>query len=202
MKRDKRLTQSNLPLLSSGMQEKCRAYLEGQGALVSFNAQRDPLEALIVGAASCLYEFFHSNGYLIKRAEWDNRKIVRPLLSYKGWVYAFYGENDNPLYVGETHRAFKKRFGEHKKKAPWWRDWTRVKVLPCPNQSMRKVFESLIGVAGGYSANKAQPLGPDNIFDDVILSLLVLNNDVDERPEFPNDMVRDNAEAILALLSI
>ncbi|MBJ9897949.1 GIY-YIG nuclease family protein [Burkholderia cenocepacia] len=201
MKKDRRLTQSGLPVLSVGMQKNCRAALEGSGALVPFNKQRDPLESLIVGAASCLYEFFHSNGYLVHRAEWDGRKIVHSLLNYEGWVYAFYGENDDPLYVGETDRSFKVRFDEHKRKASWWSSWRRVKVLPCPNQSMRKMFESLIGLAGGYSANKAQPLGPDNIFDDVILSLLVLKNDTGEEPEFPNDMVRYNAEALLDLLS-
>ncbi|MBU9194689.1 GIY-YIG nuclease family protein [Burkholderia gladioli] len=200
MKKDNRLTQSGLSPLSVGMQRKIRADLLGNGELVPFNKQGAPLESFIVGAAHCLYEFFHSNGYMIHRAEWDGRKIVRALLDYEGWVYAFYGKDDDPLYIGETDRAFKVRFSEHKRKAPWWRRWDRVKVLPCPDQSMRKVFESLIGVAGGYSANKAQPSGPDNIFDDVILSLLSLENDAGEKPEFPNEMVRHNAEAILDLL--
>ncbi|WP_155624723.1 GIY-YIG nuclease family protein [Burkholderia vietnamiensis] len=200
MKRDKRLTQSGISSLSAGMQKKARADLLGKGELIPFYRQGAPLESLILGAAQCLYEFFHSNGYMIHRAEWDGRKIVRALSDYEGWVYAFYGQDDDPLYVGETDRTFKARFAEHQRKALWWRSWSRVKVLPCPNQSMRKVFESLIGVAGGYAANRAQPLSPDNIFDDVVLSLLSLKNDAGEKPEFPNEMVRHHAEAILGLL--
>ena len=66
---------------------------------------------------------------------------------------------------------------------------------------MRKVFESLIGLAGGYEANRMQPSGGDNIFDDVILSLLLLKNDTGDPPNFPNNMVRDNVEMLSDLLS-
>ncbi|MFM0742281.1 hypothetical protein PQQ51_34120 [Paraburkholderia xenovorans] len=38
-----------------------------------------------------------------------------------------------------------------------------------------------------------QPAGPDNLFDDVVLSLLLLENDDREPLAFPNDMVRDTA---------
>jgi hypothetical protein len=84
------------------------------------------------------------------------------------------------------------RFDEHsKKKQPWWSDWLAVKVLPCPIKSTRKLFESLIGVGGGYSANKMQPAGIDNIFDDVIISLTLLGNETNTPPTFPIKMVFD-----------
>lgn len=201
MTKDRRLTQSNLPSLSVEDQKNLRTGLAQKGVLVGFNKQVSPLENLISGAASCLYEFFHSNGYMIRRAEWDQRTIVPALLNYVGWVYAFYGEGELPVYVGETGRGFQDRFTEHSRRATWWPLWTGVKVLPCPDQSMRKVFESLIGLAGGYEANRMQPSGEDNIFDEVILSLLLLKNDAGELPSFPNNMVRDNAKMLSDLLS-
>lgn len=199
MKKDNRLTRSDLPPMSAEDQKKLRAKLAMGGALSKFNATATPLESSIVCTANCLYEFFHSNGYMMLRSEWDKNTIVPVLRNYKGWVYAFYGDEDSPIYVGETGRTFMKRFAEHNEQ-PWWSYWERVKVLPCPNQSMRKVFESLIGLAGGYEANKMQPTGADNIFDDVILSLLLLGNDDDTLPTFPNKMVFDQANLLLNLL--
>ena len=41
------------------------------------------------------------------------------------------------------------RFEEHEKeesKEWWWKSWTGVKVLPCPDQSMRKLFTTTRGV--------------------------------------------------------
>ncbi|WP_157637026.1 hypothetical protein [Burkholderia ubonensis] len=201
MAKDRRLTQSNLPSLSVEDQKNRRTSLAQRGVLVSFNSQVAPLENFITGSASCLYEFFHSNGYMIRRAEWNQQTIVPALLNYVGWIYAFYGEGELPVYVGETGRGFQERFTEHSRCAPWWPPWTGVKVLPCPDQSMRKVFESLIGLAGGYEANRMQPSGGDNIFDDVILSLLLLKNDTGDPPNFPNNMVRDNVEMLSDLLS-
>ncbi|WP_165645976.1 GIY-YIG nuclease family protein [Bordetella bronchiseptica] len=201
MTKDRRLTQSNLPSLAAEDQKNLRTGLAQRGVLVSFNKQVAPLENLISGAANCLYEFFHSNGYMIRRVEWDQRTVVSTLLNHVGWVYAFYGEDELPVYVGETGRGFQDRFTEHSRCAQWWPFWTGVKVLPCPDQSMRKVFESLIGLAGNYQANRMQPSGGDTIFDDVILSLLLLKNDAGEPPNFPNNMVRDNAEMLSDLLS-
>lgn len=201
MAKDRRLTQSNLPSLSVEDQKNRRTGLAQRGVLVSFSSQVAPLENFITGSANCLYEFFHSNGYMIRRAEWNQQTIAPALLNYVGWVYAFYGEGELPVYVGETGRGFQNRFTEHSRCAPWWPLWTGVKVLPCPDQSMRKVFESLIGLAGGYEANRMQPSGGDNIFDDVILSLLLLKNDTGEPPNFPNNMVRDNVEMLSDLLS-
>lgn len=201
MKKDRRLTHSELPSLSVEKQKELRDGLEQRGVLVGFNKQVAPLENFITGVASCLYEFFHSNGYMIQRTEWDQQTIPPVILNYAGWVYAFYGEDELPIYVGETKRGFGERFIEHCKCKEWWPHWTGVKVLPCPDQSMRKVFESLIGLAGGHVTNKMQPPGEDNIFDDVILSLLLLKNDADELPNFPNRMVGDSATMILDLLS-
>jgi hypothetical protein len=201
MNKDRRLTYSELPSLSVEEQRELRGGLECRGALVGFHKQVAPLENFITGVANCLYEFFHSNGYLIQRAEWDKKTIPPVILNYTGWVYAFYGEDELPIYVGETKRGFGERFIEHCKCKEWWPHWTGVKVLPCPDQSMRKVFESLIGLAGGHVTNKMQPPGEDNIFDDVILSLLLLKNDADELPNFPNRMVGDSATMILDLLS-
>lgn len=201
MAKDRRLTQSNLPSLSVEDQKNRRTSLAQRGVLVSSNSQVAPLENFITGSANCIYEFFHSNGYMIRRAEWNQQTIVPALLNYAGWIYAFYGEGELPVYVGETGRGFQDRFTEHSRCAPWWPLWTGVKVLPCPDQSMRKVFESLIGLAGGYEANRMQPSGGDNIFDDVILSLLLLKNDTGDPPNFPNNMVRDNVEMLSDLLS-
>lgn len=202
MKKDRRLTHSDLPSLSVEDQKKIRTGLEQHGVLVGFNKQAAPLEHLILGATSCLYEFFHSNGYMIRRSEWESETIVPVILSYAGWVYAFYGEDELPLYVGETSRGFQARFTEHRDKGvEWWSNWTGVKILPCPDKSMRKFFESLIGLAGGHVANKMQPPGGDNIFNDVILSLLLLKNDAGELPNFPNDMVRDNVKMLSVLVS-
>jgi hypothetical protein len=201
---DRRLTQSGLPLLSKDEQKERRARLARQGVLTGFTTKIAPLENFIIGSANCLYEFFHANGYMIRRTEWDQRAIVPALLQYHGWVYALYGEDEQAVYVGETGRSFRERFEEHEReesKKWWWKAWTAVKVLPCPDQSRRKLFESLIGLAGGYYANKMQPAGPDNLFDDVVLSLLLLENDDREPLAFPNDMVRDTAGMLSDLLA-
>jgi len=200
MKKDNRLTRNDWLPMSADDQKNLRAELEMRGVLAEFHDTATPLESSIVDTASCLYEFFHSNGYIILRSEWIEKTIVPALSNYEGWVYAFYGDDDSPIYVGETSRTFMERFTEHKKKQPWWSCWKRVKVLPCPNQSMRKVFESLIGLAGGYVANKMQPAGGDNIFDEVILSLLLLGNDDGTLPTFPNKMISDQAKLHLEQL--
>ncbi len=161
------------------------------------------MESLISSANGCLYHFFHENGYRILRSEWDPRSVAPAVASYQGWVYAFYDSRDNPLYIGETGRSFLRRFKEHgksKNSARWWPDWTGAKILPCPSQTMRKFFESMLGLEGDYQGNVMQPAGEDNMFDEVILSLLLLRGNSCEFPIFPNDMVRDHAEAILELV--
>jgi hypothetical protein len=146
-----------------------------------------PLETLILLTANNVYEFFHLNGYKVVRSDWEEELLDPRLRRYQGWVYAFYGVEDVPLYVGETGRTFVDRFKEHAKdEQTWWPEWTRVKVLPCPAQSIRKIFESLLGLAGGYQANKLQPTGVDNLFDDITLSLLLLGNDNGREPIFPD----------------
>ncbi|WP_334026385.1 hypothetical protein [Burkholderia gladioli] len=65
---------------------------------------------------------------------------------------------------------------------------------------MRKFFESMLGMEGDYQGNVMQPAGGDNMFDDVILSLLLLRGDSFELPHFPNEMVRNHAKAILELV--
>lgn len=199
MKEDNRSCRIGCPPMSPEAQETHRANLAGRGALARFNDVAAPLETAIAGTALCLYEFFHINGYMIFRSEWEGRKIARGLGCYQGWVYAFYGEDESPIYVGETSRSFLERFGEHIRQS-WWLNWTQVKVLPCPNQSMRKIFESLIGLAGGYAENKNQPTGSDNIFDEVILSLLLLGNDRDTMPAFPNQMIVNHVELLRSTL--
>lgn len=198
MKKDNRLTHTDgppIPKLAED-QKKLRAILASSVDLRKIHATATPLESSIVGTADCLYEFFHANGFILLRSDWDDETIVDRLQNYMGWVYAFYGEGDSPIYVGETGRTFMDRFTEHNDK-PWWSYWERVKVLPCPDKSMRKVFESLIGLAGGYAANKTQPTGGDNIFDDVILSLLLLGNNDHTLPTFPNENVSNQAKLLL-----
>lgn len=201
MKKDRRLTRSNLPLLSEEDQRNLKLELAQQGRLVGLNHQLAPLENLLFGTAECLYEFFHSNGYMVRRAEWDKKIITPALLNHFGCVYAFYGKNELPVYVGETRRRLKDRFSEHKRYAQWWPYWIGVKVLPCSDQSIRKIFESLIGLAGGYQANRMQPTGKDEIFNDVLLSLLLLKNDTNDPLHFPNGMILDTVEMLSGLLS-
>jgi len=45
-----------------------------------------------------------------------------------------------------------------------------------------------------------QPAGGDNIFDEVILSLLLLGNDDGTLPTFPNKMISDQAKLHLEQL--
>lgn len=127
------------------------------------------------------------------RSEWSEKAIVPALSKYMGWVYAFYGDKDFPIYVGEIGRTFRRRFTDHNNNTEqrWWPSWTRVKVLPGPNKSVRKLFESLIGLAGEHAANIIQPAEEDNIFDEVLLSLLQLRNDHKSMPTFPNQMLFD-----------
>lgn len=201
MKKDRRLTQSNLPLLLEEDQKNLKLELLKRGGLVGLNNQLAPLENLILGAAECLYDFFHTNGYLVRRAEWDKQIITPALLNHFGWVYAFYGDDELPVYVGETGRSLRDRLREHKKFAQWWPHWIGVKVLPCSDQSIRKIFESLIGLAGGYQANRMQPTGKDQIFNDVLLSLLMLKNDTNDLPNFPNEMILDTVDMLSKFLS-
>lgn len=190
-----------LPMLP-GDQQNTRSKLAQCGASAKLNDIATPLENSLFGSASCLYEFFHSNGYMILRQEWEAKTIPSPICCYVGWIYAFYDKDDLPIYVGETSRTFMERFDEHIKKQSWWPCWSRVKVMPCPNQTMRKVFESLIGLAGGYGANKLQPAGGDNILDDVILSLLALGNEGNTLPIFPNEMIFNQTELLRANLEV
>ncbi len=185
MKKDKRLTDIRPPIPD----------LDARDALVGLSGLSAPLEESIFGTAGILYEFFHSNGYMVRR----NEKISQALSDHQGWVYAFYDKQDVPLYIGETKRKFVKRFDEHSTKR-WWPYWDRVKVLPCPDRAMRKVLESLVGLHGGYLENKSQPLLGENAFDDVVLCLMQLGNDEDALPTFPNNMVRNQANSLLDLL--
>ncbi|MET3115821.1 hypothetical protein AAKU64_000024 [Undibacterium sp. GrIS 1.8] len=195
MQSDNRMPINGRPKMSSNDQEILRSRLFDFGVLNEFYDSASPLETSILSSATSLYEFFHSNGYMIRRSEWELKGIYPGPRSYRGWVYAFYGEQDSPIYVGETGQQFTKRFNQHKKQL-WWQGWERVKVLPCPNQTMRKVFESLIGLAGGYSANIMQPTGEDNILNDVILSLILLGNETCAKPTFPNQMILDQANQL------
>lgn len=190
IKPDYRNPSANSRPKSPPEQKTERSYLEARGALGWTNGSAEPLNNLISGASFCLYNFFHDNGYMIVRGEWESSGINSALKSYVGWVYAFYGEEDIPIYVGETNRAFGVRFNEHKRKShEWWPFWTRVKVLPCPNQTVRKIFESLIGLAGGYVGNRAQPQGTEDLFNEVVLSLLALGNHKEAKPLFNNSSI-------------
>lgn len=179
-------------LTVASVQKAARTHIAIQRAVSMMQTAASPLEMSIVSTAGSVYEFFHSNGLKITRKEWDENTIIPDLATYAGWVYAFYGTG---VYVGETKRTFKKRFREDSVR-DWWPDWRNVKVLPCPEQTIRKLFESLIGLSGGYTANKAQPAGKDNIFDDILASLLLLNNNNNEPPDFPNQMILDQAEHV------
>jgi hypothetical protein len=184
MKKDIRSSSAAGSVIPSKHQPKVRAALEQRCALLPFHDEAAPFEDYLFGSATSLYAFFHTNGYKILRAEWTQGTISPPLRAYDGWIYAFYGEEDYPIYVGETGRTFIARFDEHKEKS-WWSNWKAVKVLPCPNKAMRKVFESLIGLAGGYQFNKMQPAGDDNLMNDIILSLLSLGNDRNQPQSSP-----------------
>ncbi len=199
MMKDIRSSSVAASVIPSEHQPKVRAALEQRCALLPFHDLAAPLEDYLFGTATSLYAFFHTNGYKILRPEWTHGTISQPLREYDGWIYAFYGEDDYPIYVGETGRTFIARFDEHKEKS-WWSAWKAVKVLPCPNKAMRKVFESLIGLAGGYQFNKMQPAGSDNLMNDVLLSLLLLGNDRNQPPKFPNQEILNSIELVSAHL--
>jgi hypothetical protein len=184
---DKRFSSAASEVLSAEQQQKLRTKFASLQNSLTFIEMAAPLEQALFASASSLYEFFHDNGYMILRTDWEQKPIPDAPRSYLGWVYTFYGEDDLPLYIGETGRTFAARFAEHEKdKQIWWPDWHAVKVLPCPSQPIRKIFESLIGLAGGYIANKMQPEGVDNLLDDVVFSLLLLGNESNENPIFPH----------------
>lgn len=196
--KDNRLPKSGLQSRNPDQQKEARSvYYEG-GVLVPLSDSAAPLETVLVGSAFCLYKFFHENGYAISRSEWESKRTNAALRSYVGWVYAFYGEGEFPIYVGETGRSLARRFAEHTRSQDWRSDWMWAKVLPCPNQAMRKIFESLIGLAGGYHGNKAQPTGADNILDDILLSLLYLGNDNERSPIFPNESISTHLDDVRA----
>lgn len=186
-------------------QKRYRDAIKLQEWFPPFNDLSAPFEHMLMYTAFSCYEFFHSNGYRIPRAAWESKGVSPSLMSYHGWVYAFYAKQDCPLYIGETGRTIKVRFNEHekgryKKTLSWWSDWDDVKILPCPNKSMRKIFESLMGMAGGYCKNKAQPPEVDNILEDVILSLLLLGYDDEGLPKFPNHEISSSVNTLRALL--
>lgn len=196
IKKDKRLSRLNDPVIPAKHQQAAIAELRRRGILAHFYNQAAPLENSLIGLVTSIYEFFHSNGYNILREDWDKNTIPEHLQNFSGWVYSFYGEEDFPIYVGETGRKFITRFSEHKKKQSWWSSWNAVKVLPCPSKPIRKIFESLIGVAGGYNANQIQPVVGDNIFDDVILSLLILRSENNQLPIFPNETISNDLDLV------
>ena len=203
MKRDHRSSAKNIQALTPKEHKQLIADIKSKGLIQSLHDEAAPLEDSIVCTSGSLYEFFHSNGYQLLRDEVTGKLVDRALCIQKGWVYAFYDDLENPLYVGETGREFMKRFREHSKNRDWWKHWTRVKVLPCPDKAIRKLFESLLGLAGGYLENKNQPPGGDNLLDDVLISLVALGNNNGRPPSFPNrmicnqvDMVRKSLKAI------
>ena len=102
--------------------------------------------------------------------------------------------------MGETGRDFISRFSEHKRNKEWWPHWAAALVLPCPRQPIRKIFESMIGLAGGYGANRAQPQAGDNMLDDIILSLIFLGNDNNRYPDFPNEMIKNDLMLVRSCL--
>jgi len=184
---DNRLTAPRLPMRDEDV----------HSAIVRLRGLSAPIEECIFGTAGILYEFFHANGYEVRR----NEVITPALAKHRGWIYAFYDEHDVALYIGETKRAFSTRFNEHCDKS-WWPDWDRVKVLPCPDAALRKVFESIVGLGGGYLANKSQPLIGENAFDDLVFCLLKLGNDECNLPRFPNDMIRNQTCSLATLLGM
>lgn len=197
MRKDNRRPRASALPLNKSQQRKMRNKVAGSCVFLGLrNNEAAPLEHLLFGTAECLWVFFLSNGYTITRSEWKSKKLHPVFEKFEGWVYAFYDENDVPLYVGETGRTLPKRLKEHMKKQAWHSIWAKVKVLPCPNQAVRKVFEALIGLAGGYLANKAQPSGSDNVLDDTILSLIYLGDENNPLPCFPNDMIRDHINIV------
>lgn len=176
---DKRLTgPGNLEIPASKREQEklINGVKSGKGSVARHHLIA-PLDSLIHGATMCLYEFIHSNGYMIKRTEWENNIIAPSLKKFRGWVYLFY-EGDTALYVGETGGTLAVRFGTHRRNAVnWWPHWVGVKVLPCPNATVRKMFESLAGIAGGHVCNMAQPPLEGETFDEVICSLVAIGND-------------------------
>jgi hypothetical protein len=146
-----------------------------------------PLNELLILLTSKLYVFFHDNGYLIRRDEWESHETPNALrTSAIGWIYAFYGDKDVPLYVGETGGDISTRFYKHKQKG-WWSDWKSMKALPCPSTDVRKFFESILGLGGGYTENKLQPPsnGNEDFLDSTIYALLLLGYGDNGKMRFP-----------------
>lgn len=133
----------------------------------------EPLQSLIFQASSCLYDFFHENGFRVSRPDWDNAKNDKYFYSRKGWVYAFYGSGEYPIYVGETGRSLSRRFYEHRNKK-WWKHWKGAKVIPCEDAASRILFESLLCLAGGYRKNLKQKYTEKDIFYLSLLGLIEL----------------------------
>lgn len=152
--------------------------------MVKAQAEVDPLERMIGDAAFAFYRFFHDNGLHITRKAFLKRSPQEnKILKRKGWIYAFYGDGNIPIYTGETRRTALARFSEHRKNK-WWKHWTDVKVLPCEDQSSRKLLESLLGFSGGYQENLSQPSHKEEILYLVLLGLIEIKQilDTDKKP--------------------
>lgn len=170
--------------------------IAAQDGIVKLRPLSEPLDYLITGSAGILYEFFHANGYMVRRHDWP----VQALSAHRGWVYAFYAK-DVPFYIGETSRSFGERLDEHSRDDKlWFAQWDLVKILPCPDKALRKILESIVGLYGGYSENKMQPMLSETAFDDVTRCLLELGNDTGTVPTFLNEQIRDHVNGLSDLL--
>ena len=118
---DKRFSSDVSVTLSAEEQQKLRTKLANTQNALKFIEKAAPLEDALISSANSLYEFFHDNGYMLLRTDWEQKPIPNAPRSYLGWVYTFYGKDDIPLYIGETGRTFAARFTEHEKdKQIWW----------------------------------------------------------------------------------
>ena len=67
-----------------------------------------------------------------------------------GAVYAYFGKDGLPLYVGEASRPIKRRMHDQTsphKNAQWWELWETVRLLPVADRTDRLTLELLLVLA-------------------------------------------------------
>lgn len=159
--------------------------------MVKAQVKAEPLERKLGDAAFSFYDFFHANGLHLTRKEFKNLKSQKSrVLNRKGWIYAFYGDDDLPIYTGETKRSALARFSEHKK-SKWWKQWSDVKILPCEDQSSRKLLEAMLGFSGGYEHNVSQPSHKEEILYLVLLGLIEIRQLLDPDKKNSNNQKKN-----------
>ncbi len=146
------------------------------------------IKAIIFGACSMFYEFFHENATLITRENWEQGKYPDMFKKDRGWIYTFYLNDRVAIYVGETKQTLRERFYDHKNRE-WWNDWQYISALPCNSQSDRKLLEAMLGASEMFLKNKLQPPTSEDVLNSTIKRLVDYNNRINYCSEGVDDML-------------